>query len=341
MYKKQDYYLLQKFFFWLLLLTVNSSVFSQSPAKTASKPDTIDNLQAAHQATPNINAATKTSISGKRLGLVLGAHTAIWTGTYIALNKAWYANYPGSSFHFFNDNNEWEQMDKMGHCWTAYSIGRISSQSWEWAGLSGKKAVIYGGLSALAYQSIIEIQDGFSAEWGFSWGDMGANLIGASAFVAQELGWKEQRIQIKLSYWPYNYSSDLIARRNQLFGSSLPERILKDYNSQTYWFSANIHSFFPNSHLPAWLNIALGYSADGMLAGVVNKWTDKQGNIIDRTDIPRIRRFLLSPDIDLSKIKTRSKILKTVFYAFNILKIPAPAIELDGRGNFKLHALGY
>ncbi len=341
MYKKQAYYILQKYFFCLLLLPVYTAVCSQPPKKLPYKTDSIDNLQPAFKASNNQDTATISRTSPKRLAIVLGAHAAIWTGTYIALNKTWYANYPRSSFHFFNDNNEWEQMDKLGHCWTAYSIGRISAQSWEWAGVSNKKAIIYGGLSALAYQSIIEIQDGFSAEWGFSWGDMTANLVGASTFVAQELGWKEQRIQIKLSYWPYNYSSDLITRRNQLFGNSLQERILKDYNSQTYWFSANIHSFFPNSHLPAWLNIALGYSADGMLGGVVNKWTDKQGNNIDRTDIPRVRRFLLSPDIDLSKIKTRSKILRTVFYAFNILKIPAPAIELDGRGKFKLHALGY
>ncbi len=36
---------------------------------------------------------------------------------------------------------------------------------------------------------------------------------------------------------------DLKSRRNELFGKSFAERILKDYNSQTYWISANISSF--------------------------------------------------------------------------------------------------
>jgi hypothetical protein len=276
-----------------------------------------------------------------RLWLIAGTHVALWSGSYIALNKTWYSNFPRSSFHFFNDNAEWEQMDKLGHIWTAYNVGRISSEMWEWAGLPRKKSVIYGGISAVAYQSIIEIQDGFSSEWGFSWGDMSANIVGAAAFVSQEMGWNDQRIQIKMSYWPYRYPAELIDRRNQLFGKGLAERILKDYNSQTYWVSANLHSFFPKTNFPKWLNISFGYGADGMLGGTVNKWSDKQGNLFDRTDIPRTRRFFLSPDIDLTKIRTHNKFLKTVFFTFNILKIPAPAIELDGRGKFVLHGLYY
>jgi len=273
--------------------------------------------------------------------LVAGLHAAFWTGSYIALDKTWYSNYPRSSFHFFNDNSEWEQMDKMGHVWTAYNLGRASAELWSWSGISRKRSVVYGGLSAIAYQSIIEIQDGFSAEWGFSWGDMTANIAGAAAYVSQELGWKDQRIQIKMSYWPYGYSPDLIARRNQLFGTGPIERTLKDYNSQTYWVSANLKSFFSKSNLPAWLNVSLGYSADGMLGGVENKWTDKQGNYFDRTNIPRVRRFFISPDIDLTKIKTRSKLLKTIFFTLNILKIPAPAIELNSKGKLTGHIFYY
>ena len=274
-----------------------------------------------------------------RLWLVTGAHAAFWAGSYIALDKSWYSNYPRSSFHFFNDNSEWLQMDKLGHVWTSYNVARASAGLWSWAGLSANKSALYGGLSAIAYQSIIEIQDGFSAEWGFSWGDMTANAVGAAAFVSQQMGWKEQRIQVKLSYWPYDYPDDLIGRRNQLFGKSLAERVLKDYNSQTYWASINLHSFFRESKWPAWLNLSIGYSADGMLGGTENRWTDKQGNIFDRTAIPRVRRFFISPDIDLTRIKTKSKLLKTIFFAFNVLKIPAPAIELNSKGRFKAHMI--
>ena len=345
--------MIKKLFISCLFISVVPCVYAQDLVKYAVPDTPKTTLSVKEEPATQINPAlfpdlyhttkdvTASGVNKKRLWLVGGLQAAFWAGTFLALDKTWYSQYPRSSFHFFNDNSEWEQMDKFGHAWTAYNLGRVSGEMWQWTGLSRKRSVIYGGISAIAYQSIIEIQDGFSAEWGLSWGDMTANVIGAAAYVSQELGWKEQRIQIKLSYWPYDYSSDLITRRNQLFGNSLPERMLKDYNSQTYWISANLKSFFSSSKLPAWLNISFGYSADGMLGGVVNTWTDKQGVYHDRTDIPRVRRFLLSPDIDLTKIKTKSKVLKTIFYTFNILKIPAPAIELTSKGKLVGHWLYY
>jgi hypothetical protein len=282
------------------------------------------------------------AIGRQRVWLVAGAHTAAWAASYIALNKAWYADYPKSDFHFFNDNGEWNQMDKAGHTWTAYQMSRLSAGLWKWSGLNERKSAWLGGVSGLAYQSIIEIQDGFSSEWGFSWGDMAANTLGAATFVAQQLGWHEQRLQFKLSYWPYDYNSpELKTRRNQLFGKSLPERMLKDYNSQTYWLSANVVAFLPGSKWPAWLNIAVGYNSNGMLGGYENKWTDKQGNTFYRYDIARERHFLLSPDIDLTRIKTNSKWLRTILSVANMIKIPAPALALSSKGRLKVYALYY
>jgi hypothetical protein len=279
------------------------------------------------------------SVSSKKVWLVAGANVAVWTGSFIALNKAWYADYPKTKFHFFNDHSEWNQMDKAGHTWTAYRISRLSAAMWRWTGLPDKKSAIIGGISGIAYQSIIEIQDGFSGEWGFSWGDMAANITGSAAFTVQALTWKEQRLQIKMSRWQYDYPDELIERRNQLFGKNFAERLLKDYNTQTYWISANLKSFFPQSNLPPWLNVSAGYASELMLGGTENKWIDKMGVPHDRTDIPRVRRFFIAPDLELAKIKTKSKLLHTIFLLLNGLKIPAPALELNSKGKFRVHGL--
>jgi len=293
-----------------------------------------------------LNTIAQDSVSDKKIGInkpklivVSAAHAAFWVGTYVALDKAWYRDYPKTEFHFFNDNSEWNQMDKMGHMWTAYNLSRISQRTWKWSGIDQKTSVWLGGMSALAYQSIIEVQDAYSEEWGFSWGDMVANSIGVGSFIAQELGWKEQRIMFKMSYHPGNYPDELKGRVDQLYGPSWSEKILKDYNSQTQWISFNIHSFFKDSKIPKWLNIAVGYGAEGLYGGFENKWEDELGNEILRKDIPRIRQFYLAPDIDLTKIKTKSKFLRSVFFLVNIIKVPAPTLMFDSNGKVKVYAL--
>lgn len=278
---------------------------------------------------------------GKRQWLIGGINAAGYGGTLLLLNNTWYKDYPKSSFRSFDDSREWNQVDKIGHAWTAYNTGRASMAMWKWAGLSNKKATWIGGLSGTAYLTVIEILDGHSAQWGWSWADMGANLTGSGLFIAQQLAWEEQRIQFKFSFHAMKYgSSDLTNRADQLFGTTWYERMLKDYNGQTYWLSANIKSFFPKSRWPAWLNIAVGYGADGMFGGFENIGKDENGNILfDRRDIPRKRQFYLSPDIDLTKIPTQSKLLRTLLQGLNAFKFPAPALMLDSKGKGRFYFL--
>ncbi|MET0243091.1 MAG: DUF2279 domain-containing protein [Flavitalea sp.] len=285
-----------------------------------------------HHTNSDFRYLTHREVSKPRLLAVSAAHAIAWGGTFLALNNAWYRDYPRSAFHFFDDRKEWNQMDKAGHIWTAYQLSRISAEAWYWTGLDYRKSAWLGGASAFAFQSVIEILDGFSSEWGFSVGDMEANLIGSAGYVAQELLFQNQVFQFKLGYRPYNYPENLKARRDNLFGATLPEQLLKDYNSQRYWLSGNIKSMFPDWNVPGWLNIAVGYSADGMYGGHGNTWSDKQGNSFDYTHIKRTRRFYLAPDIDLTKIRTNSKVLKTVFFVVNSVKIPAPTFEINSSG---------
>lgn len=281
-----------------------------------------------------------TSPIKKRVALITAINIAGYGGSLLLLNQAWYSKYPRASFHTFNDNKEWQQVDKVGHSWAAYNTGKASTEMWKWAGMNKKKAAIIGGLSGATYLTVIEVLDGFSSQWGFSWGDMGANVFGSGLFLSQELAWGQQRIQYKFSFRHKNYGEPVLNQRSdKLFGKSWYERMLKDYNGQSYWLSANIKSFFPKSKLPAWLNVSVGYGAEGMFGGFENKWTDGDpGFPINRTDIKRYRQWYLAPDIDFTKIKTNKKWLRTAFYFLNAFKFPAPALELSN-GKMKAHAL--
>jgi hypothetical protein len=331
------------FFHCLLLLFAASTCNSQEATIQLSRqPHVARPEKINHFKTPGRDFLYTEPVvhpNNSRLWIVAGAHAAIWAGTFTALNSAWYRDYPKTSFHFFDDRKEWMQVDKAGHVWTAYQLARHSAEAWRWAGMNKRKSAWFGGASGFAFQAVVEILDGFSEEWGFSVGDFEANLIGSGGYVAQELLFNSQIIQVKMGYNPYDYPDELKSRRNQLFGSSIPEQILKDYNSQRYWLSANIRSIFTETSMPPWLNIAAGYSADGLFGGRSNTWSDTQGNYFDRSDIKRVRRFYLAPDIDLTKIKTNNRFLKSLFFVFNMIKVPAPTLEYNTNGKFRLHAL--
>jgi len=277
----------------------------------------------------------------KRIRMVTAGNIIGYGGTMVGLYSAWYSKYPQTHFHFFNDNAEWLQVDKAGHAYSAYVESRASMEMWRWAGLSRKKRIWIGGLSGAMYQTVIETLDGFSAGWGWSWGDFTANVVGSGLVVSQELAWDEQRISFKFSTHKKQYKEPMLQERaRQLYGSSFSETFLKDYNAQTLWLSVNLKSFLKKSNLPGWLNIAVGYGAEGMYGAEDNRWTDKNGISYNRNDIPRYRQFFLSPDIDLTRIKTKSKALKVALFVLNSFKFPAPSIELS-QGKLRGHWLHF
>lgn len=263
----------------------------------------------------------------KRRNAVILTETTLGGITLLGLNQLWYADYERSKFHTINDNSEWYQMDKLGHTFTAYHLGRFGAQTLNWAGVSKKNQLIYGGSLGFMFLTGVEVLDGFSEEWGFSWGDFAANAAGSGLFIGQELLWEEQRISLK-----YSFNRTRFASKNpNKLGNGILEEILKDYNGQTYWLSANLHSFFKESKLPKWLNVAVGYGVDGLLYGEYNL---QQLNFPNQK---RSRQFYLSLDVDLTKIETKSEFLKQVFNVFNVVKIPFPTLEINGNGKLVGH----
>lgn len=275
-------------------------------------------------------------------------YSSFSTGLYLT----WYRQYPTQGFHFFDDSREWQQVDKIGHVYTAYLQGVLCYKGARWTGLSEGKSITTGIICGSLFQTTIEVMDGFSSEWGFSVSDFGANVLGTTAFAAQQYYWGEQRILLKESSWAPIYSNDpitsvsgnstttLSTRARSLYGSSFLEKYLKDYNGQTYWASVNVHSFLSEqSSFPDWLNVAIGYGAQGMYGGFENKWTvDGETYVVD---LPRYRQWYLSLDVDLTKIDTDNYFLKTILSVLNIIKVPAPAIEINTQGQIKLHLLHF
>ena len=267
------------------------------------------------------------SLNTSRRNAVMISESVLASATLIGLNQLWYADYPRSSFKTLNDSGEWLQMDKVGHMFSSYQLGRLGASTLNWSGVSEKDQLIYGSTLGLVFLTAVEVLDGFSEEWGFSWTDMAANTAGTGLYVGQELLWKEQRMILKYSF----HRTQFAKQRPNKLGNGLSEEFLKDYNGQTYWLSANINSFLKTETIPNWLNVAFGYGAEGMLTGEANDPLFLNQN--------RRRQFYLSLDVDLTRIKTNSQVLKTIFDVFNVIKVPFPTVQINDSGRVKWYPI--
>jgi len=285
-----------------------------------------------------------------RFKWALGVSATTYTVFSVSLYNTWYKKFDQEPFHFFDDWNEWENMDKYGHFYTSYFQGVLCYKGARWTGLSENKSIVTGLICGALFQTTIEVMDGFSSKWGWSWSDFALNNGGLGAFYVQQKYWGEQRITFKVSSLPYSHSNDLISsvsgtstttlneRADELFGSTWAERYLKDYNAQIYWASINISSFTgPDTKIPKWLNLAIGYGANNMYGGFENEWElDGESFVLDNS-YDRYKQFYLGFDVDLTRIKVKNHFLKSLFSTLNIFKAPLPAIEINTKGEFTFH----
>ena len=268
---------------------------------------------------------------GRFIGVVVGT-AAFYGVTLLLLRKQWYKK--RVPFHSFNDNREWLQMDKIGHATTSYCMSRGGYELMRWSGVDERASILTGGLLALLFQSTLEVYDGYSEGWGFSKGDMLANVAGTALFMGQQYGSGQQVFSLK-----YGFRKTIFPPfRPNLLGKTTGQQLLKDYNGQQYWLSVNLASVLPvGERFPEWLNLDVGYSGSGMTGGHENPpMFDADGNEIKFT---RYRQFFISPDADLSRISSFSPSLQRFIGTAQFFKIAAPSLEYNRINGLRFHPL--
>lgn len=309
-----------------------------------------------------LSIAPADSLHKGRVWAAVGTGTVLYGVSMVGLYKSWYSDYPLGKFHTFDDLHEWNQMDKMGHWLMSYQESRWIFGIAKWTGLRSRKAAWTGFAGGQLIQTSLEAFDGFSKQWGWSWSDVGFNALGGGLFLAQQLGWGEQRITMKMSAMPVRYSSQPIypinpvgsqitttlqKRANELYGTGPANLFLKNYNALVVWASVNPRSFMGEqaAWCPKWLNLAVGVGADNIFEGFGYQWQQDKSCMgadclvyrLDPMRYPRTRQFFLSPDIDLTRIRVKGRFWKALLYTANIFKFPAPVLEWTNRGNVRWH----
>jgi hypothetical protein len=241
---------------------------------------------------------------------VVGA--GVFTGFHIYYANTWWKD-QRDYFKFAADGYYARNMDKASHIYTANVFTVATSVAYEWAGVEPNKALLYGAITSLAYETYIEINDGFAPIWGFDWGDMGANIFGAVyPFLQNEIK-PLKHVNFKWSFHP-----EWLKKK-----TSGTDDLLDDYTNMTFWLSVNPMIVLPKSFTnakfyPNFLALALGMSIKGA--------SHVTGSAKAEVE------WFLSFDWDVNQLPGNSDFMKKLKKILNFYHFPAPAVRVSPSG---------
>jgi hypothetical protein len=257
-----------------------------------------------------------TQIDKIKFSIVTGSFLGIGVWFHFKQQHAWWRGLRGP-FHIQNDWDYACQLDKFGHFFGGMITARTVMECYNWTGLDRNTSLWVGAACGAAWQTYVEIEDGFSKQWGFSPTDFYSDMLGAFYPVAQEYWEPLREINLKFSYLP---SADLTTGTWKRGIFVQKDTFIDDYQGQMFWLTVNVNYFLPKDfkkYWPNWLQIALGYGLqkwDGDQEAMGHKVTDKE--------------LWLSFDYDIEKLPGDGEFLRLVKKLFNQFHLPAPAIRL-------------
>lgn len=239
---------------------------------------------------------------------ILGTATAI----HLYQQKAWWSN-ERTSFHFQDDWNYALWIDKIGHAYGAMVIQHGISAGLEASNLESLESVWYASAAALAFQTFIEIEDGFGPQWGFSPGDFYGDVFGSAYPVAQYYFPYLKNFMFKASYFPkdLNKTSPISGQKHI---------IADDYHGQKFWVSARMKQVLPEKIAEFWPEFLM--LAVGM--GVKNLDGNGGGQ----------RDFYIALDLDAETIPLYGSFWQFIKNTLNYVHLPMPGIRVTSGAAF-------
>ncbi len=248
-------------------------------------------------------------VSPIRLGTVAGITTAGFIYGHALQNNLWWKG--EKTDFYFNTDRDWEYAlgaDKLGHAFFSFLVSSFYSDMLLWSGVDTATAIYSGTGIALAYQTYVEIRDGFSRDngggyLGFSPMDMAANTLGAGFPIAQYYIPSLRNYSLKISFDWQKYDKNK-------FGA-----IIDDYENTTHWLAINSRAIIPEewreTWYPAWIGFAIGHSVNGLNAY-------GGGN----------HELYISLDWDIEAIPISGGLWNVLKRTIGRYRLPAPAIRI-------------
>jgi Predicted periplasmic lipoprotein (DUF2279) len=280
---------------------------SNSPAGVPLLP--VDSVQSKKK--QNLKTKKEYKIIPWRLALLGTLGAGVFTAMHIYYKDTWWKD-QRRFFKFAEDGYYPRNVDKVSHIYTANVFTEATAIAYEWSGISPDKSLLYGAITAMAYETYIEINDGFAPIWGFDWEDMGANFFG----VLYPFFQREFPILNNFTF-KWSFKPGWIKRK-----VSNSSDLLDDYTNMTFWLGVSPEGLLPKKaakYYPGFLGFAVGLSiknASHALGGTTNAY----------------REWFISLDYDITKLPGKTDFLKKLKKILNFYHFPAPAVRVSPSG---------
>lgn len=245
---------------------------------------------------------------------ILGvAGAGVFAAMHIYYANTWWKD-TETFFKYAEDGYYARNMDKASHIFTANFFTVATATAYEWTGIEPSKALLYGAITSMAYETYIEVNDGFAPNWGFDWVDMGANFAGVLYPFLQQGVKPLKHVNFKWSFKP-----SWIKKKS----SSQPDDLLDDYTNMTFWMSVNPMIILPESvtkskYYPNFIAFALGMSIKNASHVLGSQNAEAQ--------------WYISLDWDVNQLPGKSDFMKKLKKILNFYHFPAPAVRISPSG---------
>jgi hypothetical protein len=254
----------------------------------------------------------KYKVNPVKLTILGVAGAGVFTAMHIYYSNTWWKDQK-NYFKFAEDGYYARNVDKASHIFTANFFTEATAVAYEWTGISPQKALLYGSITSMAYETYIEINDGFAPNWGFDWVDMGSNIFGAVYPWFQRLLPPLENVNFKWSFNP-KWLEKKVTKTDDL---------LDDYTSMTFWLSINPEIILPKSvtkgkFYPNFLALALGMS----IKDASHQFGSQNA----------YEEWFLALDIDVKKLPGKSDFMMKLKKILNFYHFPTPAVRFSPSG---------
>ncbi|OFX68683.1 MAG: hypothetical protein A2X12_05670 [Bacteroidetes bacterium GWE2_29_8] len=278
---------------FLIILTL-IIFFIQSDFKLLSQE--LDSVNATKNTKSSFNKrnAVKVGIVANTAAIFYTQYKWWWEDDYHPFHCHWEGYF----------NNYSKGIDKLGHAYISYLYFKTFYSVMKWADYKEKDAIKYSVGIPLLYAVSVEMGDGFSS-YQFSPDDLLSNIAGIGFAYLQTRNNISKNIQFKWSYYPSEFNP---WQKKKL-------SITDDYDGHIYWLSFDVKNILGekyNQFWPKYINLALGYGADGVSKG--------------NNDLKR-REFIVGLDINLNHIQSKNKKTRNFIDVLNTYRLPLPAIK--------------